>query len=114
VIRISTIGIVTFGIGTAFSWHSKRQNTIEASLFGAEFWALRIGTEFNEPLQYKLRMIEVPNTGPTNTFCDIETGVKNVSKPRVFSPRNIFLSHITKLEMQLLQRIFKLYMDLEM
>ena len=42
---------------------------------------MQIGTEINEAFRYKLRMMGVPITGPTNTFCDNESVVKNASKP---------------------------------
>jgi hypothetical protein len=49
--RRSTTVIVIFGNGTPLSWYSKRQNTIEASTFGSEFVALRIGAEIIEALR---------------------------------------------------------------
>jgi hypothetical protein len=67
--------------GTPVRWYSKRQNTIEASTFGSEFVALRIATEMNEDIRYKLRMFGVPIDGPTNGFCDNASVVKNVTRP---------------------------------
>jgi len=60
IIRRSTTGIVIFINGAPIMRYSKRQNTIEASTFGSEFVALRIATEMNEGLRYKLRMFGVP------------------------------------------------------
>jgi hypothetical protein len=58
--RSSTTGIDVFINGTPISWYSKRQNTIESSVFGSEFVALKIATEMNEALRYQLRMMGIP------------------------------------------------------
>jgi len=79
--RRSTTGVVIFLNGTPVKWYSKRQNTIETSTFGSEFVALKIAVEMNESLRYKLRMFGVPLDGPTNTFCDNQSVVNNVTKP---------------------------------
>jgi len=79
--RRSTTGVVIFLNGTPVKWYSKRQNTIETSTFGSEFVALKIAVEMNESLRYKLRMFGVPIDGPTNTFCDNQSVVNNVTKP---------------------------------
>ena len=68
--RRSTTGIVIFLNGAPVTWYSKRQNTVESSAFGSEFVALKIATEMNEGLRYKLRMMGVPIEGPINYFCD--------------------------------------------
>jgi hypothetical protein len=60
--RRSTPGIAIFGNGSPLSWYSKGQNTIGTSTYGSEFVALRIGTEINEALQHKLRMMGVYRT----------------------------------------------------
>ncbi|KAI2492052.1 Reverse transcriptase (RNA-dependent DNA polymerase) [Fragilaria crotonensis] len=62
-------------------WHSKRQNTVEASTFGSEFQAMKNAVELVESLRYKLRMFGVPVEGPTNVFCDNEAVYKNTSLP---------------------------------
>jgi hypothetical protein len=46
-------------------WHSKRQNTVEASTFGLEFIAAKTAVEMVEGLRYKLRMMGFPVLGPT-------------------------------------------------
>ena len=35
-------------------WHSKQQNTVEASTFGSEFQAMKNAVELIEALRYKL------------------------------------------------------------
>ena len=79
--RRSTTGIIFFLNGAPITWYSKRQNTIESSAFGSEFVALKIATEMNEGIRYKLRMMGVPIDGPTNCFCDNQSVVTNVSNP---------------------------------
>jgi hypothetical protein len=51
-------------------WLSKRQPTIETSVFGAEFVAMKHGIETLRGLRYKLRMMGVPLTGPTFIYGD--------------------------------------------
>ena len=63
------------------TWYSKRQGTVEASTFGSEFVALRVGMEMNEGLRYKLRMMGVPISGPTNVLCDNQSVVDNTTLP---------------------------------
>ena len=81
VTRRSTTGIIFFLQGAPISWYSKRQNTIETSTFGSEFVALKIATEQNEALRYKLRMMGIPIDGKTNLFCDNDSVVRNVTDP---------------------------------
>jgi hypothetical protein len=82
VTRRSTTGIVIFINGAPISWYSKRQNTIESSVFGSEFVALKIAVEMNEALRYKLRMMGIPIDGPTNCFCDNKSVVTNATIPQ--------------------------------
>ncbi len=79
--RRSTTGIIFFLNGTPITWYSKRQNTIESSTFGSEFVALKIASEMNDALRYKLRMFGVAIDGPTNVFCDNQSVVTNVANP---------------------------------
>ena len=50
---------------------------VEASSFGSEFVAIRIATEINEALRYKLICFGIPVEGPTEEFCDNMSVVKN-------------------------------------
>ena len=43
VTRRSQSGILIFLNQAPITWYSKRQNTVEASTFGSEFIALRVG-----------------------------------------------------------------------
>jgi hypothetical protein len=62
-------------------WLSKRQPTIETSVFGAEFVAMKHGIETLRGLRYKLRMMGVPLTGPTFIYGDNKSQVTNSSRP---------------------------------
>jgi hypothetical protein len=77
--RRSQTGIILYCNTAPVIWYSKRQNTVEASTFGAEFVALRIASELISSLRYKLRMFGIPLTGPANTFCDNEAVYKNTA-----------------------------------
>ena len=79
--RRSQTGILIFYNRAPILWHSKRQNTVEASTFGSEFQAMKNAVELVKSLRYKLRMFEVPIEGPTNIFCDNEAVYKNTSLP---------------------------------
>eukprot|EP00934_Nitzschia_sp_Nitz4_P002319 Nitzschia sp. Nitz4//scaffold471_size5685//193//5616//NITZ4_009210-RA/size5685-processed-gene-0.1-mRNA-1//1//CDS//3329552692//2319//frame0 len=82
VTRRSTTGIIFFINGAPVSWYSKRQNTIESSVFGSEYVALKIAAEQNDALRYKLRMLGIPIAGPTNGFCDNRSVVINSTIPQ--------------------------------
>ena len=43
---------------------------VKSSSFGSEFVVLRIATELNEALRYKLRTFGVPIDGAWEIFCD--------------------------------------------
>ncbi len=77
--RRSQTGILIFCNKAPIIWHSKRQNTVEASTFGSEFQAMKNAVELSESLRYKLHMFGVPIDGPTNVFCDNEAVYKNTS-----------------------------------
>ena len=62
-------------------WLSRRQPTIETSVFGAEFVAMKHGIETLRGLRYKLRMMGVPLTGPSFIYGDNKSQVANSSRP---------------------------------
>jgi hypothetical protein len=47
------------------TWHSNKQPTIETSVFGAEFIAMKQGMEALQGLRYKLQMMGVSVSGPS-------------------------------------------------
>ena len=73
----SQTGIIIYGCMAPLITYSKRQNTVEASTFGAEFVAMRVLVEMLIGLRYKLRMFGVPLDGPCNVFCDNEAVTKS-------------------------------------
>ena len=81
VTRRSQTGILIFLNRVPIIWYSKRQNTVETSIFGSKFIAMKTAAEQIESLRYKLQMLGVPLEGPTNVFCDNEAVFKNVSQP---------------------------------
>ena len=81
VTRRSHTGIINFLNNAPVIWFSKKQNTVESSLFGSEFVALRIARDLIVGLRYKLRMFGVPIVGPASVLCDNQGVVKNTSLP---------------------------------
>ena len=81
VTRRSQTGILIFLNRGPIIWYSKRQNTVETSMFGSEFITMKTAVEKIESLRYKLRMFGVPLEGPTNVFCNNEAVFKNASQP---------------------------------
>ena len=79
--RRSQTGILIFMNKSPIHWYSKRQPTVEASTFGAEFRAMKIAVEMVESLRYKLRMFGVPIDGAAAVFCDNEAVYKNTVMP---------------------------------
>jgi hypothetical protein len=65
----------------AIIWHSKRQNSVEASTFGSEFTAMKNAIELTGVLRCKLRMFGIQVKGPTNVYCDNEAVCKNTTRP---------------------------------
>ena len=53
---------------TPIIWFSKRQNSVEASIFGSEFTTMTNAVDIIETSRYKLRMLGFPINGATNIF----------------------------------------------
>ena len=49
-------------------WFSKRQPTVEASIFVSEFVAMKKGMKALRGLQYKIRMMGIPLSGPSFAY----------------------------------------------
>ena len=62
-------------------WLSKKQATIEGSVFGAEFFATKTVVEALRGIRYKLRMMGVPLTGTTYVYADNMSVIYNTSRP---------------------------------
>ena len=79
--RRSRSGLIVYLNMAPIKWISKRQATVETSVFGAEFVALKQGIEYLRGLRYKLRMMGVEVSGPSYIYGDNMSVVTNSSKP---------------------------------
>jgi hypothetical protein len=62
-------------------WFSNRQPTVETSVFGAEFVALKNRLETVRGLRYKLRMMGIPIEGPVFEYGDNMSVIHNTQRP---------------------------------
>jgi hypothetical protein len=79
--RRSCTGFLIFCNIALIDWVSKKQATIETSVFGAEFVAMKHGFEKLQGLCYKLCMMGIPLTGPSYIFADNKSQVTNTTIP---------------------------------
>ena len=79
--RQSRTGYSIFLNTALIDWLSKKQATIESSVFGAKFIAMKTGVEALRGIRYKLRMMGVPLTGPAYIFGNIMSVIYNISRP---------------------------------
>ena len=79
--RRSRSGYFIFLNSALIGWLSKKQGTIETSVFGAEFVAMKIGMEALRGLRYKLRMMGIPLTGPSFIYGDNMSVIYNTQRP---------------------------------
>ena len=77
--KLQTIYICTNN--SPIIYYSKRQATIETSVFGAEFIACKQAMEAARGLRYKLRMMGVELTGPTYVYGDNMSVIHNTQRP---------------------------------
>jgi hypothetical protein len=79
--RRSRTGYLIYVNNALVDWLSKRQPTIESSVFGTEFVAMKHGMEKLRGLRYKLRMMGVPVTGPSYIYGDNMSVINNTQRP---------------------------------
>ncbi len=79
--RRSRTGFFVYINSALTQWISKKQATIETSVFGAEFVAMKIGMESLRGLRYKLRMMGVPIFGPSLIYGDNMSVIHNTQRP---------------------------------
>jgi hypothetical protein len=79
--RRSRTGFVIYLNMAPIVWFSKRQPTVESSVFLAEFVAMENGIETCRGLRYKLRMMGVALSGPTFVYGDNIYVVHNTQRP---------------------------------
>ena len=79
--RRSRTGFFIFLNSAPVNWMSKKQATIETSVFGAEFVAMKLGMEALRGLRYKLRMMGIPISGPSYIYGDNMSVIHNTQRP---------------------------------
>ncbi len=79
--RCSRNGFIIFYILAPIIWLSKQQSTIETSVFGAEFVAMKHEIKTLRGQRYKIRMMGIPLSGPTYIYGDNKSQVTNSSWP---------------------------------
>jgi hypothetical protein len=93
--RRSRTGFLIYLNSAPVVWYSKRQGTVETSVFGAEFLAMKNGNEASRGLRYKLRMMGVPLKEPTYILGDSNMSViHNTQRPEsVLKKKSIAICH---------------------
>jgi hypothetical protein len=81
--RCSCTGFIIFCNLAPIILLSKQQATIETSVFGAEFVAMKHGIETLRGLRYKIRMIGISLSGPTYIYGENESQVTSSSRPEL-------------------------------
>ena len=79
--RRSRTGYLIYLNMSLVAWLSKKQATIETSVFGAEFVAMKIGIEALRGMRYKLRMMGAPISGPSLVCGDNMPVIHNTQRP---------------------------------
>ncbi len=74
-------GVIIFLSMSPIVWFWKKQATIETSMFGAEFVAMKQGIEFLRWQCYKLRMMGVAISGPSYIYGDNMSVIHNTQHP---------------------------------
>ncbi len=77
----SPTGFIIFCNLAPIIWLPKQQATIETSVFGAEFVAMKHGIKTLRGIRYKIRMMGIPLSGPTYVHGDNKPQVTNSSRP---------------------------------
>ena len=77
--RLSCTGYFIFLNTALIDWLSKKQATIESSIFGSELIAMKTGVEALRGIRYKLHMMGVLLNGPTYIYGDKMSVIYNTS-----------------------------------
>jgi hypothetical protein len=80
-LRRSRTAFVLYFNHASIMWYSKKQGTIETSVFGAEFVAMRTGMEVCRALRYKLRMMGISIEESTYCYGDNMSIIHNTQRP---------------------------------
>ena len=79
--RRSRSGFFILFYTVLIQWFSKKQATIETSMFGVEFFAMKIVTKTIQGISYKLKMMGVPIYGPSYIYGDNMLVIHNTQLP---------------------------------
>ena len=79
--RRTNTGYFIFLNTALIDWLSKKQVTIESSVFGDEFIAMKTSVEALRGIRYKLCMMGVPLTALTYIYGDNMSVIYNTSRP---------------------------------
>jgi hypothetical protein len=79
--RRSRTGYLIYINMSPILWHSKKQGTVETSVFGAEFVAMKAATEAARGLRYKLRMMGIEVDEPNYIYGDNMSVIHNTQRP---------------------------------
>jgi hypothetical protein len=82
--RRSRTGFLIYLNMVPILWFSKHQPTVESSVFGAEFFAMKNGIETCHGLRYKLRMMGVTLSGSPYFYGGNMYVVHNTQRPESF------------------------------
>ena len=77
----SHTGFIIYLNSAPIVWYSKKQSTIETSVFGTEFVAMKQGMEALWGLHYKLGMMGVKISGPSYIYGDNMSVIHNTQQP---------------------------------
>ena len=72
-------GVLIFVNKSSIHWYSKSQTNVEASTFGPELCAIKIGVKIIEALRYKLKMFGILVKGPANVYSKNGDVTKNTT-----------------------------------
>ena len=81
-------GYIIFLKNAPIACYSKKQATIETSVFGAEFVVMKIGMETLRGLQYKLRMMVFPISVPSLIYGGNMSVIHNTQQPESTMKKN--------------------------
>jgi hypothetical protein len=79
--QCSHTGFIIFCNLAPIIWLLKQQATVESSVFGAEFVAMKHRIKMLRRLRYKIRMLGIPLSGPTYIYGNNKSQVTNSSRP---------------------------------
>ena len=79
--RRSITGLIIFINSAPYKWFHKRQMSVEASTFVAEYAALRIAVEEAVAVTHTLCSLGIPLAKPVNIYCDNQAVTVNSTTP---------------------------------